>query len=104
MKNAEISIITKLIRQDKLIEDCDFFSPTFYYQCGGGSIYVQFQDTESLLHDKLNCKCRPRVSTHTWARVWIDDKLVFKCEEPKYLARQSVIRFLESLKKGENHD
>ena len=97
MRKAEISIITKLIRQDKLIRDYDFFNPTFFFECGGGQIYVQFQDTESLLHDKLNCKCRPRVSTHTWARVWINGELVFKCEEPKYLARQSVIKFLKSL-------
>ena len=97
MRKAEVTILKKIIREDKLIRDYDFFTPTFYYQCGGGEIHVQFQDTECLLYDKLNRKCRPRVSSHTWARVWIGNRLVYACEQPKYMARQSVIRFLETL-------
>lgn len=61
-----------------------------------GSILVQFQDRESheVRATRHGINRHPKVSTHTWARVWDDEKLIFSCELPKYQARQKVIEFL----------
>lgn len=67
-----------------------------------GNIEVQFQDRTSNMHIQKNPKDRfskfekqPRVSSHTWGRIWKDGNLVKSVEDSKYGARQKIARYLD---------
>lgn len=74
-----------------------------------GNIEVQFQDRTSNMHIQKNPKDRfskfekqPRVSSHTWGRIWKDGNLVKSVEDSKYGARQEIAKYLDDNSMGES--
>ena len=74
-----------------------------------GNVEVQFQDRNSNMHVQRNPKDRfskfekqPRVSSHTWGRVWKDGNLVKSVEDSKYGTRQEIARYLDDNELGES--
>lgn len=74
-----------------------------------GNIEVQFQDRNSNMHVQRNPKDRsskfekqPRVSSHTWGRIWKDGNLVKSVEDSKYGARQEIAKYLDDNSMGES--
>lgn len=74
-----------------------------------GNVVVQFQDRNSNMHIQRNPKDRfskfekqPRVSSHTWGRIWKDGNLVKSVEDSKYGARQEIAKYLDDNSMGES--
>ena len=74
-----------------------------------GNVEVQFQDRNSNMRVQRNPKDRfskfekqPRVSSHTWGRVWKDGNLVKSVEDSKYGARQEIAKYLDDNSMGES--
>lgn len=74
-----------------------------------GNIEVQFQDRNSNMRVQRNPKDRsskfekhPRVSSHTWGRVWKDGNLVKSVNDSKYGARQKIAKYLDDNELGES--
>lgn len=74
-----------------------------------GNIEVQFQDRNSNMRVQRNPKDRfskfekqPRVSSHTWGRIWKDGNLVKSVEDSKYGARQEIAKYLDDNSMGES--
>lgn len=74
-----------------------------------GNVVVQFQDRNSNMHVQRNPKDRfskfekqPRVSSHTWGRIWKDGNLVKSVEDSKYGARQEIAKYLDDNSMGES--
>lgn len=81
--------LIKAIRTNNLNYDTEADA---YYTSDENTL-VQFQDRESYEVDLSNNRAT-KVSSLTWARIWIDGKFVFNTSLPKYEARQAVIKFL----------
>ena len=74
-----------------------------------GNVEVQFQDRNSNMRVQRNPKDRsskfekqPRVSSHTWGRIWKDGNLVKSVEDSKYGARQEIAKYLDDNSMGES--
>ena len=74
-----------------------------------GNVEVQFQDRNSNTRVQRNPKDmsskfekHPRVSSHTWGRVWKDGNLVKSVNDSKYGARQEIAKYLDDNKLGES--
>ena len=74
-----------------------------------GNVEVQFQDRNSNTHIQRNPKDmsskfekHPRVSSHTWGRVWKDGNLVKSVNDSKYGARQEIAKYLDDNSMGES--
>lgn len=99
--------ISNDIRKNNLKYDPDV--DALYSEDGG--TYAQIQDRENHEYAPLkvktnkyggkyigneNSKVRPKVSTHSWGRVWKDGKLDKQFDGPKYKVRQDMARYLEN--------
>lgn len=83
------------IRKNNLNYEAD----TDAYSIENESIYIQFQDRETVSYranNNLTKIKQDKTETNTWIRIWIDNNLVFKGNFPKYVARQKAIDFLVS--------
>ena len=74
-----------------------------------GNVEVQFQDRNSNMRVQRNPKDgfskfekQPRVSSHTWGRIWKDGNLVKSVEDSKYGARQEIAKYLDDNSMGES--
>lgn len=93
---------------EKAIADADAYDPRFSYEYAeSGDTKIQLQDRSRNLHYLINGRnfeASPRVSSHTWGRIWKNGELEKQFEGPKYVVRQDMAKYLDDTNDGMRED